>query len=112
MSQVKEYKAFRRAYRELNHKIMEKCLKRDQLLESAKSLGIVRKGNLAFKNEEETDAWMDFALHEYREQDKNAIALYRENIGGESAMERAILSHRTMLVALPALILPYSDKRF
>ena len=40
MTPVKEYKAYRRAYRELNHKIMKKYLKNDQLLGSAKMLGI------------------------------------------------------------------------
>ncbi|MGB7294214.1 MAG: hypothetical protein WBC70_01365 [Candidatus Aminicenantales bacterium] len=92
MTPVKEYKAFRRAYRELNNKILEKCLKKDQLFGSASLLGIVRKGTLVFDHEEETDALMDFVLHEYQEKGKNAIALYREKIGGESARERAILN--------------------
>jgi hypothetical protein len=92
MTLVKEYKAYRRAYREMNHKIMEKYLKHDQLLRSAKLLGVVQRGTMVFENEEETNVLMDFALHEYREHDKNAIALYREKIGGESAMERAILN--------------------
>ena len=108
MTLVKEYKAFRRAYRELNHKIMEKYLKQDQLLRSAELLGIVHRGTFVFKNEEETDALMDFALHEYRENDKNAIALYKEKIGGESAMERAILnallSSHTSLFRITAVL--------
>jgi len=91
MTQLKEYKAFRRAYRELNHKIMEKQLKNDQLSGSGELLGIVQRGTLVFKNEEETNVLMDFALHEYREQDKNVIAIYKEEIDGESAMERLIL---------------------
>ena len=69
MTLVKEYKAYRRAYREMNHKIMEKYLKHDQLLRSAKLLGIVQRGTMVFENEEETNVLMDFSLHEYREHD-------------------------------------------
>ena len=101
MIPVKEYRAYRRAYIELNHKIMERNLKGDQLQRSAELLGIVRRGIMAFQDEEETSVLMDFALHEYRDQDKNAIALYKEAVGGESAVERAVLrsliSSRTSL---------------
>jgi len=92
MTPVREYKAYRRAYIELNHKIMKRNLERDQLQRSAELLGIVRRGTVVFQDEEETSVLMDFALHEYRDQDKNAIALYKETVGGASAVERAVLS--------------------
>src|SRR5512139_1455962 len=91
MTQVREYKAYRRAYIALNHKIMEHNLKHDRLQRSAELLGIVRRGIMVFQDEEETSVLMDFALHEDRDQGKNAIALYQETIGEESAIERAIL---------------------
>ncbi|MEW5901498.1 MAG: hypothetical protein AB1715_08575 [Acidobacteriota bacterium] len=92
MIPVKEYRAYRNAYIGLNHKIMDSCLKHDRLQASAKLLGIVHRDVMVFENEEETSVLMDFALHEYKEDGKNAIALYREKVGGKSAMERSILN--------------------
>ncbi len=107
MSLLKEYKAFRRAYRELNHKIMEKQLKNDRLSGSGELLGIVQRGTLVFKNEDETSVLMDFSLHEYRDRDKNAITIYKEEIGGENSMERlilkALLSSYTSLFRITAV---------
>jgi len=91
MMAIKNYEVFRRASRDVIHKIIDECLKPDQLMKSAKLLGIVREDILVFNNEDETDILMDFALNEYKEDDKNIITLFKEKVGGRKDYEKEIL---------------------
>ncbi|OIP27669.1 MAG: hypothetical protein CO103_04315 [Chloroflexi bacterium CG_4_9_14_3_um_filter_45_9] len=70
---VERYKMHRKANKELNHKIMESCLERDAMMESAKLLGIARGNTLIFDSMDETNVFMDFAVNEYKVEGKNAI---------------------------------------
>lgn len=92
MMSIKDYEVFRKASRDVIHKIMEECLKPDQLTKSARLLGIVRGDVMVFKNEDETDILMDFALHEYKEDDKNIIAFFKEKVGGREDNEKEIVN--------------------
>ncbi|MBI4316910.1 MAG: hypothetical protein HY675_00350 [Chloroflexi bacterium] len=70
---------------------MEKYVKADGLDGTGRLLGTVRGGVFVFDSENETNAFMDFALFEYRTGKKNAIELYREEIGGKDEREKEIL---------------------
>jgi hypothetical protein len=91
MMSIKDYEVFRKASRDVIHKIIDECLKPDQLMKSARLLGIVREDIMVFKNEDETDILMDFALHEYKEDDKNLIAVFKEKVGGRKDNEKEIV---------------------
>ena len=91
MTLIEKYETYRKIGMELNHKIMKSCLDRDVLLKSARLLGIVRGDTLIFDSEDETSVLMDFALNEYRVNNKNAIEIYREKIGWQNEIEKDIL---------------------
>jgi len=91
MTIIEKYKTYRKIGMELNHKIMDTCLDRDVFMKSARLLGIVRGDTLIFDSEGEMDVLMDFALNEYRVNNKNAIEIYREKIGWQNEIEKDIL---------------------
>ena len=91
MAIVEKYKTYRKIGMELNHKIIDTCLDRDVLMKSARLLGIVHGDTLIFDSECEMDVLMDFALNEYRVNNKNAIEIYREKIGWQNEIEKDIM---------------------
>ncbi|NMX22261.1 hypothetical protein C5S30_07590 [ANME-1 cluster archaeon GoMg4] len=91
MTIIEEYGTYRQISMELNPKIMDTCLDHDVLMKSARLLGIVRGGTLIFDSEDETNVLMDFALNEYRVNNKNTIEIYREKIGWQDEIEKDIL---------------------
>jgi hypothetical protein len=91
MTIIEKYKTYRKIGMELNHKIMNACLDRDVLMKSARLLGIARGDILIFDSEDETSVLMDFALNDYRVNNKNIIEIYREKIGWQNEIEKDIL---------------------
>ena len=91
MTIIEKYETYRKIGMELNHKIIDTCLDRDVLMKSARLLGIVRGGTLIFDSEDETSVLMDFALNEYRVNNKKTIEIYREKIGWQNEIEKDIL---------------------
>ena len=89
---VKEYRRYRTVSMDLNHKIIQSCLHRDALMESARLLGIVENDTIVFADEDETNVLMDFVLHEYRIDGKTAIELYRETKGGKNEIEKNLIN--------------------
>lgn len=70
---------------------MDSCLDRDVLMRSARLLGVARGDTFVFDSEDETSVLMDFALNEYRVNNKNTIEIYREKIGWQNEVEKDIL---------------------
>lgn len=91
MTLVEKYKTYRKISRELFHRIMDSCLDRDILMRSARLLGIARGDIFVFDSKDETIVLMDFALNEYRMNNKNIIEIYREKIGWQNEIEKEIL---------------------
>ncbi len=92
MTFIKKYETYRKIGMELNHRIIDSCLDRDVLMKSAKLLGIVGGGDIfIFDSEDETSVLMDFALNEYRLNNKNTIEVYREKMDWRNEIERDIL---------------------
>ncbi len=100
MDIIEKYQTYRKAGMELTHKIIHSCLDRDILMKSARLLGIVHEDILVFDKMDEINVIMDFALHEYRVNNKNAVEIYREKTGFENEMEKEILD---------ALLLSYTS---
>jgi len=59
---LSEYKHLRDASRELNHRIV-RSLQRDELLEGAKKLGMLKNGVLVFESDDQTSLLMDYCLY-------------------------------------------------
>ncbi|MGQ9723449.1 MAG: hypothetical protein ACUVXA_19260 [Candidatus Jordarchaeum sp.] len=91
MSLVEKYVRYREASKKLFDKIMKRTLSKKALNESGKLLGILQGDTFIFLNENDTDVLMDFALNEYKSNNKNAIEIYRKRIGGENNVEKEIL---------------------
>ncbi|RLB12747.1 MAG: hypothetical protein DRG39_01085 [Deltaproteobacteria bacterium] len=101
MAIIKKYKKYRKTGRELMKKIIDVCLDHDVLLESAKLLGIAPNDIVVFENMNEINVLMDFALNEYKVNNKNAIQIYRETIGYKNEIEKDILD--TLLLSYTSL---------
>jgi len=107
MTIIEKYKIYRKTGTELNHKIMDACLDRDVVMKSARLLGIVSGNTLIFDSEDETHVLMDFALNEYKVNNKNTIEIYREKIGWQNEIEKdlldALLSSYTSLFKITSI---------
>ena len=105
---IVQYETFRKIGKELNHKIMKTCLDSDVLMKAAHLLGVRRGDTLFFDREDETNILMDFALHEYRVNNKNTVEIYREQVGGTTEAEKEILdalvSSQTSLFKIDSLL--------
>jgi hypothetical protein len=88
---IEKYKEYRKVSKELNHKIMDKCLDPDVFKKSARLLGAARGDILVLDTEDEMNILMDFALREYRANKKTTVEIYQEKIGGENEIEKEIL---------------------
>jgi len=88
---IEKYKEYRKISKELNHKIMDKCLDPDVFKKSARLLGAARGDILVLDNEDEMSILMDFALREYRVNKQTTVEIYQKKIGGENEIEKEIL---------------------
>lgn len=92
MSLVERYKRIRQAGRKLNHKMLDIFFTREAIEDSARLLGVLQGGTLAFDSEDEMSVFADFILHEYSLNGRKAVEIYREEIGGEDEVEEEILA--------------------
>lgn len=87
------YRRYRVEGRNLNHKIIDAMLDQKAIHEAGKSLGILGRDDiLVFDNEGEMSVLMDYALYEWKVKGKNAVERYQEEIGGETEIERELLT--------------------
>jgi len=94
-SPLKEYKRYRKAGLELNHKIIDACVDGKVLGKAVPMLGLGKKGLLVLDDEDELSVLMDFSLYEIRKGGKNLVMRYAEEIGGENEIERELLEAMT-----------------
>lgn len=92
MNIIKLYKQYRQIGTALNDKIMESCLKPETITGAAKLLGILRGNQLILESEEEGTAFIDFAIHDYQVDGRNAIATYQDEIGAENQQEENLIA--------------------
>lgn len=97
MSRVEQYMEYREVGKGLNSRMMESCLDEAALSGSAELLGIGSAEKdagddvLVFDGEEDMDVLYDFALHEYRQDGKTAVELFRGRELWESEVEKEFL---------------------
>lgn len=89
---IENYKTYRKIGQSLKNKIMESYLDHEALMKSATQLGMVQGKAIIFDRDDETSVLMDFALHEYRMNNKTYIDVYREKIGWHNKIEEDILT--------------------
>ena len=90
---IKEYRRYRKAGRNLNHKIIKAYLNETILGKAATMLRLGQKGRLILDSEDDLSVLMDFALYEIRNgEGKNSVERYAEEIGGVNAIERELLA--------------------
>ncbi|GIX41732.1 MAG: hypothetical protein KatS3mg129_1465 [Leptospiraceae bacterium] len=91
MKILDKYKKYREVSRKLFSKIIETTLDPELVMDSARLLGIVVRDQIVFDYETEMDILMDFALNEYKINNKNTIEIYKETKGWENEIEKEIL---------------------
>ena len=91
MTLLEKHKTYRKTTFELNQKMIKTCLDREIIMQSAKLLGLLQENTLIFDYEDEINVLMDFVLHDYRVNNKNAIEVYKEIKGWENEIEKNIL---------------------
>lgn len=89
---VKKYKKYRQAGVELHTQIMQTCLDEQAIPEATRLLGVRKGRNIILDDEDELPSVMDFALHDYRREGKNAVQRYQEEVGGKTAVEQKLLA--------------------
>ena len=106
MSLVQKYRRYRRLTSELVMKIIKTHLHNIVQNKAARLLGILRGDLMLFRDEEETNVLMDFALYEGTMHGKNAIEIYREKRGEQNETEQEILD--ALLAAYTSLFKVHS----
>lgn len=86
-----EYRAYRNAAMSLNNKIMDNALKKEDFQEAGRRLGILKEDIFVFKDEEESNVLMDFALYDIRTSGRSAVEAYQELGETGSSLEKEIL---------------------
>lgn len=90
---VSVYRRYRVAGKKLHHKIMDEMVDKKALQHSGKALGMLGRGDtMIFDSEGDMSVLMDYVIYEYKEQGKNAVERYREEVGGETETERELLA--------------------
>lgn len=89
---VKTYKKYREVSRELNDNIVNSYMDEDVIDGVSKLFGIREGNTLVLESEDEGDILMDFAIHDYRVDNKNAIEIYQETTGGKNDVEKTLLN--------------------
>lgn len=107
MRDISKYKTYRKTGMKLVQKIIDLYVDRDVLMESVKLIGMVKGDTLVFRNEDETSVLMDFAVNEYKKTNKNAVELYRDEVGWKKEIEKenldALLSSYTSLFKITSI---------
>lgn len=106
MGVVERYRMYREANKKLNQKVMEACLDHDGFLRSGRLLGITKGDTVLFRNMEETNVLLDFALNDLTVGGRNAIQRYREEYGGDGVeldILDALLSSYTSLFRVTSI---------
>jgi len=91
MSQIEKYEIYRKIGKNLNHKILDSCLKKDALLKAGAFLDMLHGDTFRFRDEDESSVLMDFAKHEIKMNDQSIIEIFRDKIGWENEIEKEII---------------------
>jgi hypothetical protein len=88
---INKYKKYREIGKVLNHKIIDRFVDKESILQSGKFLGLVKRDTLITDNKSEIIALIDFSINEYQINGKKAVKLYKEKVLLENDIEGEIL---------------------
>ncbi len=88
---INKYKNYREVGRKLHEKIIDTSLDRAVFIKAAKLFGMARGNTLILENEDELSNLMDFALHDYKVNNKNVIEIYKEKAAPMNEIEKEVL---------------------
>ncbi|MHA1492234.1 MAG: DUF6398 domain-containing protein [Promethearchaeota archaeon] len=88
---ISKYKNYRKIGMELNQKIIDSCLSHEVVKDASNLLGISNKDHINLDNGIKTNILLDFALNDYKVNNKNAVEIYREKSGLQNKIEKEIL---------------------
>jgi hypothetical protein len=92
MDLVQLYEEYRKEEFKLVNKDILNSMDKDVFAQAAKILDLAdEQGNLKFTNENQIGVMMDFAVHEIRVNEKNAVDEYIEKYGAKNEIEEKIL---------------------
>ena len=88
--------------------MLDQVMRQDVFLEAAKLLGVLRKKQLMLKSENEINLIVDFAIHDYYVEEKNAMQLFLEEHQSafspeETEVVQALLNSYTSLFSVEAV---------
>ena len=107
-TQLQAYRDCRGIQHYLNNQMLDQVMRQDVFLEAAKLLGVLRKKQLMLKSENEINLIVDFAIHDYYVEEKNAMQLFLEEHQSafspeETEVVQALLNSYTSLFAVEAV---------
>jgi hypothetical protein len=88
---ISKYTKYREIGKILNHKIIDRFVDKEIILQSGKLLGLVKRDTLITDDESDITALMDFTINEYQISGKKAVQLYKEKVLIENDIEEEIL---------------------
>lgn len=88
---INKYKQYREIGKVLNHKIMDRFVDKEIILQSGKLLGLVKRDTLITDDESDITALMDFAINEYQINGKKAVQLYKDRVMLQNDIEGELL---------------------
>jgi len=88
---INKYKKYREIGKVLNHKIIDRFVDKEIILQSGKLLGLVKRDTLITDDESDITALMDFTINEYQINGKKMVQLYKEKVLIENNIEEEIL---------------------
>ena len=77
-TQLQAYRDCRGIQHALNNQMLDQVMQQDIFLKAAKLLGVLRKKQLMLESENEINLIVDFAIHDYYVEEKNAVQLFLE----------------------------------
>ena len=88
---ISKYRKYREVGKALNHKIIDRYINKEIILQSGKLLYLIKRDTLITDDESDITALMDFAINEYQINGKKAVQLYKDKVMLENDIEKEIL---------------------
>ncbi len=92
MSARDQYEVYRSTDQSLMNKVMLRSLRKSVLNRAGQMLGIAESDVFSGNPQARLSVLFDFALHDVLSRGKSAIEHYRDDVGGESELERELLN--------------------
>ena len=86
-AQLQAYRDYRGIQLSLNNQMLDQVMQQGIFLKAAKLLGVLLKKQLMLESENEINLIVDFAIHDYYVEEKNAVQFFLEEHQSEFSPE-------------------------